>query len=139
MSRFPVDPAADRDPRTDEAETLTLALGVTGYARSHAGLAASADHVNHIKLPGRFTPEDLHRALRDFELLADTLRAHPEEMTQLLEAHAMKDAKAARAVAARLGISEESFEAEGGGIVWGVVVAVIVCDVFTGCFTGGFV
>ena len=106
MSRFPWDPAADRDPRTDEAETLTLALGVTGYARSHAGLLALGDHV--IKLPGRFTPEDLHRALRDFELLADTLRAHPEEMTQLLEAHATENAKAARAVAARLGISEKS-------------------------------
>ncbi|MCX5382728.1 hypothetical protein [Streptomyces sp. NBC_00083] len=131
--------STDHGPRADEVDTLTLALGVTDYRRTHLGFTTSAEHVNHVRLPSRFAPEDIRRALRDYELLADTLRTHPVEMAELLEAHARKDGAASRAVAARLGISEESFEAEGGGIVWGVVVAVIVCDVFTGCFTGGFV
>jgi hypothetical protein len=72
---------------------------------------------------------------RDFELLAAALRDYPTEMTNLLEAHFRKDTTASRTIAKTLGLSEESFKAQGGGIIWGVVGAAVVCDVFTGCLT----
>jgi hypothetical protein len=106
--------------------------------RNAAALKAlSTDHVTRVQLPNRLSAEDVERMRRDFELLATALRDHPTEMRDLLEAHFRKDTTTSRRIAETLGLSEEAFKAQGGGIIWAVVGAAVVCDVFTGCLTGG--
>jgi hypothetical protein len=110
---------------------------VVNFGRDQEGFTLSTDHVTRVQLPNRLSAEDVERMRRDFELLATALRDHPTEMRDLLEAHFRKDTTTSRRIAETLGLSEEAFKAQGGGIIWAVVGAAVVCDVFTGCLTGG--
>ncbi|MFC8393628.1 hypothetical protein [Streptomyces sp. NPDC057238] len=119
-------------------DTLTLICGAVGFERDQHGLTMTSDHVNRVQVPTRFSPEDIQRIQRDYELLAGMFRDHPGEMAQMLEAHARKDFEASRSMATALGYSEKYFEDEGGGIFWGVVAGFVACDIFTRCISSFF-
>ncbi|MFF1613244.1 hypothetical protein ACFVYA_36225 [Amycolatopsis sp. NPDC058278] len=118
------------------ATTVTLMMGITDYAYDAQGLAMSTDHLTRVRLPEQFAAEDIARMRTDFELLAKAMRDHPSEMALLLGAHCSKDAAVSRRIADELGLSEDNFKAQGGGIIWGVVAAAVLCDVLTACLTG---
>jgi hypothetical protein len=120
--------------QSERSETA-LVLGIVSFSHDKAGLAMSTDHVTRVQLPNRLSTEDVQRMQKDYELLASVLRDHPEEMKNLFEAHSQKDIKSARRIAGTLGISEESFKAQGGGVIWAIVGGLVVCDVFLGCLT----
>ena len=119
----------------DAGNTMTLVLGIVDFSHYRNGLVQATDHLTRVQLPSRLSTEDVQRMGKDFELLAAAFREHPTEMTSLLEAHFRKDTNTSRQIADTLGLSEEAFKAQGGGIIWGVVGALVVCDVFTGCLT----
>ena len=130
---------AEAGTASDVVNTMTLVLGITNFRQDQEGFILSTDKQTRVQLPSELSTEDVQRMRRDFELLAAALRDHPTEMKNLLEAHFRKDVVSSRRIAETLGLSEESFKAQGGGIIWGVVAVVVVCDVLTGCFTGGLV
>jgi hypothetical protein len=116
-------------------QTMTLALGVTNVSHKLHDVDVSTDHLTRLQLPNRMSRQDVRRMQRDFEILAEALREHPTEMANLLEAHFRMDTKTSRRLAYDLGLSEEAFKARGGGILWAVVGALVLCDVVTGCLT----
>ncbi|SRR6266542_4096493 len=130
--------AAFRDPSAQVNDTLTLICGFVDVERSNHAFPMLMDRINRVRLPSRFSPEDIQRIRRDFELLAGLFKDHPEEMASLLESYVRKDATASRGMAASLGISEDTFTEQGGGIYWGLVAAIVVCDVLTRCIDSFF-
>jgi hypothetical protein len=133
MANYEQDSPPDRQGEAEN--TMSIVLGIVGFDHGMDGFPLSTDHLTRVKLPSRLTPEDLKRMQTDFELLAGTLRDHPTEMAQLFEAHCRKDTTTSRRIAKSIGISEESFKQQGGGVIWAVVGALVVCDVFSGCLT----
>jgi hypothetical protein len=138
MTNMTEDSMAFGESGANVDDTLTLVCGFVGVARSDHAFPMSMDRVNRVRLPSRFAPEDIERIRIDFELLAGLFRDHPDEMASLLESYVRKDATASRSVAASLGISEDTFTAQGGGIFWGLVAAIVVCDVVTRCIDSFF-
>jgi hypothetical protein len=127
--------SASGDRRGDSDKTMSIVLGVVGFDHEMDGLPLSTDHVTRIQLPERLSPADLSRMRTDFELLAAALRDYPAEMTNLLEAHFRKDIASSRKIAETIGLSEQSFKAQGGGIIWALVAGLVICDVLAGCLT----
>jgi len=127
--------SAPGSPPDDGGNTMALVLGVVDFSHDREGFVLSTDHLTRVQLPSRLSAEDIQRMRTDFELLATALRDYPTEMTSLLEAHFRKDTDTSRRLADEVGLSEESFKEQGGGIIWAVVGALVVCDVITGCLT----
>lgn len=126
------------ESRSEGADTVTLICGIVGLDRGDHAFPMSMDKVNRVRLPSRFGPEDIQRIGTDFEILAGMFRDHPEEMARMLESYARKDAAASRKMAESLRISEETFTSQGGGIFWGVVAGLVVCDILTRCIDSFF-
>lgn len=79
--------------------------------------------------PKRFDfPEtlDLERAARDAEILAGKLRDEPDRLREVLQAVKGGDKRSAVRGLKELGMSEEDFEREGGGLFWLVVIVVLL-------------
>jgi hypothetical protein len=77
-------------------------------------------------IPKQFTPQDLRRAQRDCEILATKLRDNPEDMTALLDAVLQDRGQDAVRMIKELGLGEEEITAQGGGLFWLVVIAVLL-------------
>ena len=69
---------------------------------------------------------DLERAARDAEILAAKLRENPEGITEVFHAVRRGDKKAAAAKLQELGMSEDDFKEQGGGLFWLVVLVVVL-------------
>jgi hypothetical protein len=101
-------------------------FGLSGRKHIPGGITVKSDRSFSLDMPSRFTPEDMQRILRDCEGVAAILREHPQEAADLFEKVARNQDAEAREVATRLGMTEESFQAQGGGIIWWVVGAIVV-------------
>ena len=119
-----------------DAATMTLVIGSIGRSHEADGLSVETDHLNRVRMPEHFTAEDVARIATDYELLAKMMRERPSEMGDLLDAHCRRDHEESRRLASDLNLSEENFVAQGGGIIWGVVAAVVICDIVTSCVDG---
>jgi hypothetical protein len=101
-------------------------VGLTGVGRSVGGFHTWEDHTVRIRLPKRFSADDLALIQRDADQLADVVREHPTQMLELLEAAMRRDLPRARQIGRELGLSESDFQQKGGGVIWWVVVVVVV-------------
>ncbi len=63
---------------------------------------------------------------KDFELFLKTVVENPKKISSLLEAVAKGDVGAAKPLAKGLGLSEDDFQAQGGGWIWIIVAGVAI-------------
>jgi hypothetical protein len=85
-----------------------------------------ANHIAQLQVPQQFSPEDLQRAQRDCEILAQKLRDRPDEMTALLEGIVKNKGQGMRHELENLGLTEDQARAEGGGFLWLIVLVVLL-------------
>ncbi|MDP9372191.1 MAG: hypothetical protein M3Q65_06995 [Chloroflexota bacterium] len=88
--------------------------------------ATLLDNIGRLELPQQFSPEDLQRAQRDGEILAGKRRDSPTEMAALLTTIVQRKGHGTRQAVEQLGLTEEQVSAQGGGLMWLVVVAVLL-------------
>lgn len=105
---------------------IRASVRLSGVPSSKGGFDILSDVERHIDLPRQFGPAELERCRNDCELLSGKLGADPALSLELLEALRSHDLAHARRVAHQLGIVEEHFQAEGGGLIWLVVVVVLL-------------
>ena len=101
-------------------------VGITGLERQAGGFFTSKDRIGRIDIPTSFGPEDLQRAQRDCEILAEKLRDQPGEMASLLEAITHNKFDEAHRMIGQLRLTEQEFSSQGGGLYWLVVVGVLL-------------
>jgi hypothetical protein len=74
---------------------------------------------------------DFSRVEKDCEQLSRLIHEHPKEMNEFFEAAIKRhDFSAARNIGEKLGLNEQKFAANGGGLIWlvvAVVIIVVVC------------
>jgi len=104
--------------------SLHVVAGLAGVAGIRGGFKSSTDHIQHLEIPRDIKREDVERAQRDCEILAERLRDHPEEMSALLRNLQEGDLTGAHEAVKKLGLREEDFVVEGGGALWMLVLLV---------------
>jgi hypothetical protein len=91
-------------------------IGVEGFSHTADEMTVTKDYVSRIQLRTSFTRKDLDVIAKDCELLAKLLRERPQEMIELLEAAARNELGKARTIANKIGLTEEHFVSQGGGL-----------------------
>jgi hypothetical protein len=67
---------------------------------------------------GAVGPKEIKKALADSEIITKMLREHPKEMAAILNDFLAGRTEAAREAAVRIGLTEEDFQRQGGGLLW---------------------
>jgi hypothetical protein len=78
---------------------------------------------------GQFGPEEMQKALVDAETIASLLRKYPKEMASISNNVLSGHTDDARKLAVKIGLTEETFQQNGGGLLFWIAIA----------FVGGFI
>jgi len=66
----------------------------------------------------RFGPQEMKKAQRDAEMIATLFRQHPKEIIAMTNHMLAGQSAAAREIASTIGLTEETFQKNGGGLWW---------------------
>ena len=85
----------------------------------------------------QFGPAEIRKALADSEMITTLMREHPEEMTAMVNHVLAGEMQAAKKLAEQIGLTEEAFQKQGGGILFWIAIAfvggaILTCAAF-GC------
>jgi hypothetical protein len=114
----------------NEADVTTTSgvravVGLTGLAGESGGVRVLQERMVKFELPAEFDEQHIEILRRDSELLAGLASRHGASLACLHNAPLRSDFAEARRIANEIGLSEERFEAEGGGF-WGWIAAAAV-------------
>ena len=73
---------------------------------------------------GRLGPREMKKAQVDAEMIASIFRKHPKEITAIANHMMAGRTVAAREIASTIGLTEEAFQENGGGIWWYIIMFV---------------
>ena len=105
--------------------TARLAVSLESHPFDADGLPATYRDSVELQVT-RFGTQEMKKAQRDADMIASLFRQHPKEIIALTN-HMMAGRRtAAREIASAIGLTEETFQENGGGLWW-VLIA----------FTGG--
>jgi hypothetical protein len=93
------------------------------------GLQVSSELGTTIGMPKALRKEAIDRALADLRIVVRVLEDDPGDFTRFYDAVASGDFGTARDIATHLGLDEERFIEQGGGIFWLVVAVVAIAIV----------
>jgi hypothetical protein len=114
-------------PTTKQAGSkLQAVVQLMSVEEVKGDLATSTDYVRRLAVPTKFTKQDIERARKDCEILAGKLQGHSDDMVTLLNAISEGRVEDAKQKARELGLEEHEFVAQGGGLMWLVVIAVLL-------------
>ena len=99
---------------------------VTGFEQGKGDFLVSTNLCRSLKLPEGLKAEDVQRVQRDCEILAGILRDNSEEASALLQNIIENKMERAKEISSKLGLTEEEFAKQGGGLMWLVVVVVLL-------------
>jgi hypothetical protein len=85
---------------------------------------------------GQFGPVELKKALADAEMITSLLRKHPKEMSQVVNHVMAGKMEDARKMALKIGLTEEAFQQNGGGMLFWFMIMVAGGVIF-GCAAFG--
>jgi hypothetical protein len=105
---------------------MTLSVGLAGIAKTQSNFEVAADKNVRIVMPEGCSHEHILLATKDTEILTKILKEHPEEIVSIMEDITSGKLSDAKKAAAEIGISEENFINQGGGM-WAVIAIAIGC------------
>ena len=106
----------------------SLSIGVTGRTQAQSMFEVAPGRNVHVDLPAGYSAEHLALAAKDAEILMGILKDKPQEVQAIISAVSAGNFTEARKVAKGIGITEEDFMEQGGGL-WGVVIVIAVVAV----------
>ena len=111
------------------SEFATLSLA--GIKSRLGGFDVSSENKIQIELPKTHTKSDVARAQKDCEILGAILKSQPERVVELLQAARSNEREKAQKLARELGLAEEAFQAQEGGLV-GLVIVILLIMIVAG-------
>jgi hypothetical protein len=84
-----------------------------------------------------FGPGEMQKAIADAERLTALLREHPEEMTEIVNDALTGRVEVAAQNARKIGLTEEAFQASGGGVFWFAIAIAAGFIVTAATLSGG--
>jgi hypothetical protein len=102
------------------ASGVHAVVGLSGLAVESEGFRLIEEKVVRLELPAELDARNSEILQRDIQLLAEIANRRPESLAHLHNAAVRNDFGEAQRIAGEIGLSEERFVSEGGGI-WHVV------------------
>lgn len=99
----------------------TVAIGVAGAGEPQSMFEVAAGRSIRVEIPESFAAEHVALAARDSELLTGIFKKHSHDLCQIV--YAVNEGKftEAKKMAEKIGLAEESFVRQGGGL-WGLII-----------------
>jgi hypothetical protein len=104
----------------------TLLVSLQNLHQTEDELDFTSDNTMHIEMPSEFLAEHLQKSLRDAELVRELLSDQSEDVLRLLNLIIQGNINEARKLALALGLFEERYQAEGGGLKWLIVILLAI-------------
>ena len=83
-----------------------------------------------------FGQAELRKALADSKMITSLLQEHPDEMGKIVNHALVGEMQVAKELALRIGMTEETFQQHGGGLLWWILIAVVGGAIY-GCAAFG--
>ncbi|PEG13116.1 hypothetical protein COO04_27245 [Bacillus toyonensis] len=103
----------------------TLVVGIVGDPKPQSKFEVSSGKNARIEIPKEFTFDHVKLAKNDCEILSEILNHHPQEISKMVNSISIGKFSEAKAIANKIGISEENFIQKEGGM-WGLVIVIAV-------------
>jgi hypothetical protein len=117
------------------ARPVHLVVSLTGLEAESGDVQITHDHVFRVELPDTIDSKHVELLRRDCEIMAGVAMENPGSLMALHEAAVKSDFRTARRLVDELGLREERFYAEGGGM-WGWIVVAAVALAAAAAFSG---
>lgn len=108
-----------------QSSSASISIGVTGLTQAQSKFEVAPGRNVHIDLPAQFSADHVTLAAKDAEILQGILKDRPKEIEGIVSAVAAGNFKEAQEIAKKIGITEDYFLKQGGGM-WAVVVVIAV-------------
>jgi hypothetical protein len=102
-----------------------VVIGVAGTGQPQSKFEVAAGRSVRVDIPESFTADHVALATRDSEILAEILTGHPHEFCQIVSAVTAGKFKEAQKLAEKIGLTEEYFIRQGGGM-WAIVIGIAI-------------
>jgi hypothetical protein len=99
------------------APAARLSVSLERYPFDADGLPATYRDSVELQVT-RFGPQEMKKAQRDAEMIASLFREHPKEIIAMTNHMLAGKTTAARDIASTIGLTEETFQQNGGGLWW---------------------
>jgi hypothetical protein len=117
------------------AGPVQVVIGLTGLEAESGDVNISQEQIFRIAMPASINSRHIELLRRDCEILAGIARDHPHTLVTLHNAALNSDFPTANRLANEIGLREERFYAEGGGM-WGWIIAAGVVFLAAAAFSG---
>ena len=107
--------------KTGKPAKLTVSLEAHRFDAD--GLPASYRESIELQV-GQIGAREMKKAQVDADMIASLFRKHPKEITAMMNHTMAGRSVAAREIASTIGLTEEGFQKEGGGIWWYLIIFV---------------
>jgi hypothetical protein len=103
----------------------SISVGVSSQMQSQSKFEVAPGRNVHIDLPVQFSTDHIALALRDTEIIQAILKNKPKEMEAIMSSVTTGNFKEAQKLAEEIGLSEDYFIKQGGGM-WALVILIAV-------------
>jgi hypothetical protein len=114
------------------ASNVHAVVGLSGLVVESGGFRLVQEKVVRLELPAELDARQSEILQRDIRLLADIASQRPESLAYLHNAVVRNDLGEAQRIAGEIGLSEERFASEGGGVWVAVGFLAVIAIVILG-------
>ncbi|MBP1823057.1 hypothetical protein [Mycobacterium sp. OAE908] len=107
-----------------------LTISVSGPASHVSEFDVAQGSSVHVEIPSDYTEKHNALATKDLEILSGILSGRSDEVSRLISAASRGEFDEARSLAKQIGIVEDNFVSQDGGL-WGLVVVIAVVAAVT--------
>jgi hypothetical protein len=102
-----------------------VVIGVAGVGQSQSMFEVAPGRSIRVEIPEKFADDHCGLAVRDTEILGELMKCYPREFSQIVNAVNAGKFKDAKKIAEQIGLTEENFISQGGGL-WALVIGIAI-------------
>lgn len=102
-----------------------MLIGITGATQPQSKFEVASGKSVRVEIPETFTAEHIALAAKDAEIFAEILKRSPQEFSQIVSAVTAGKFAEAKEMANNIGLTEDNFVRQGGGM-WAVVIGIAI-------------
>lgn len=103
----------------------SVSIGISGRTQAQSKFEVAPGRNVHIDLPAQFSAEHIALAAKDAEIIQGIFKDKPKEVEEIVSLVVAGKFKEAQKIAERIGLTEDYFVKQGGGM-WAIVIGIAI-------------